>query len=73
MTASTTRRCSRCHEPKPLDAFRLDSRGYVRSHCRSCSLEATQEWRSRNHAQLLDRRRNARKVAAGREEAPADR
>ncbi len=67
MTASTTRVCSRCHEPKPLDAFRLDSRGYVRAHCIACCLIDSQDWRARHHAELLDRRRR------GRADARADR
>ncbi len=56
-------RCSRCGEPLPLAAFRLDSRGYVRSHCIPCCLLDSQEWRTRHHAELLARRRSARKVA----------
>ena len=53
------RTCSRCHEPKPVDAFRRDSRGYVRSHCIPCSLAVTQEWRARHREALLARRRAA--------------
>lgn len=53
------RTCSRCHEPMPLDAFRLDARGYRRSHCRACCLADTQDWRARNREALLARRRAA--------------
>jgi hypothetical protein len=51
--------CSRCKEPKPLDAFRLDPKGYRRSHCNLCALAVTQEWRARNREALLARRRAA--------------
>jgi len=51
--------CSRCHEPLPLAAFRLDSRGYTRSHCIACCLLDSQDWRARNHDALLARRRAA--------------
>jgi len=57
--------CSRCHEPKPVDAFRRDSRGYLRSHCIPCCLIDSQEWRARHHAQLLDRRRAQRAAHGG--------
>lgn len=63
MTARTTRTCSRCHEPKPLAAFRLDAKGYVRSHCIPCCLIDSQEWRARHHAELLARRRRERAAA----------
>jgi hypothetical protein len=59
------RRCSRCHEPKPLDAFRRDSRGYVRAHCIACCLIDSQEWRARHHEALLARRRAAYAVGVG--------
>lgn len=49
--AVETRRCSRCRESKPLDDFRLDSRGYFRSHCKPCALEVTNEWRARRRAE----------------------
>jgi len=61
------RRCSRCTERLPLDAFRLDVKGYRRSHCNLCALAVTREWRARHHAQLLDRRRAAYAVGVGRE------
>lgn len=51
------RTCSRCHEPKPLDAFRLDSRGYRRSHCGPCALAVTQDYRARHRDRLLTERR----------------
>ena len=53
------RTCSRCRTPKPLAAFRLDARGYLRSHCRECSLAVTREWRARHREALLARRRAA--------------
>ncbi len=64
----STRTCSRCHEPKPADRFRLDSRGYQRSHCIDCSLLDTQDWRARHRvARLaLRRERYAQAGAAGR-------
>jgi hypothetical protein len=75
VTTSTAplRRCARCREPKPLDAFRRDSRGYVRSHCRPCCLADSQEWRARHHAQLLDRRRAQRAADAVARAKRADR
>ena len=51
--------CSRCHEPKPVDAFRLDAKGYRRSHCNPCALAVTQEWRTAHRDALLARRRAA--------------
>lgn len=60
-----TRRCSRCRESRPLAAFRLDSRGYLRSHCNPCALAVTREWRARHHAELLDRRRAQRPAPVG--------
>jgi hypothetical protein len=73
VTASTAplRRCSKCNELKPLAGYRSDSRGYRRSHCIACCLIDSQEWRARHHADLLARRRSARK-AVGREEATDD-
>jgi len=64
VTAGTapTRRCSRCGERKPPDAFRLDARGYRRSHCNPCALAVTQEWRARHRDELLARRRAARMI-----------
>ena len=53
------RTCSRCKESMPLDAFRRDSRGYLRSWCRPCCLAGTAEWRGRNRDALLARRRAA--------------
>ena len=45
----------------PVDRFRRDSRGYVRSHCNPCALEVTRQWRARNREALLARRRAADK------------
>ena len=53
LTASE-HRCPRCGETKPVDAFRLDSRGYFR-YCKACSLEINQEWRARNRERLRAR------------------
>ena len=57
------RTCSRCHESLPSDQFRLDSRGYKRSHCIECAKAVTREWRKRNRAELARRRRTAYKSA----------
>ena len=58
---ATSRTCARCKERKPTaDSFRRDSRGYWRSWCNPCQLEATREWRARNRDALLARRRAAR-------------
>lgn len=54
-----THRCSRCHEAKPLEAFRLDSAGRTRSHCIPCSRAVNQEWRARHRDELAARRRAA--------------
>jgi hypothetical protein len=51
------RACSRCREVLPLTEFRRDSRGYWRSHCRTCMKAANQEWRARHHDERLVRRR----------------
>jgi hypothetical protein len=63
-----TRTCSRCSEPRPLAEFRLDAKGYRRSHCRACALDATRQWRARNREALLARRRAtyATRPTAGR-------
>lgn len=52
-----TRTCSRCEEPKPIDQFGRDVKDRVRSHCIPCARAVTQEWRARNHQELLERRR----------------
>jgi hypothetical protein len=52
------RRCPRCGEVKPLDAFALPS-DRVQGHCKPCRLAVTQEWRARHHDELLARRRAA--------------
>lgn len=54
-----SRRCSRCQLSLPLSEFRKDRKGYWRSHCKSCSLLATQDWRARHHDELLAKRRAA--------------
>ena len=46
--------CSRCREPRPLEAFRRDSRGYLRSHCNPCALAVTREWRAAHRDELLE-------------------
>ena len=46
------RTCSRCEERLPSEQFRLDSRGYRRSHCIACQRLDTQEWRERKRAAL---------------------
>src|SRR5262245_40272815 len=62
---ATIRPCSRCGAMLPVEAFRLDSRGYRRSHCIPCSLLDTAEWRARHRDRLLAARRDA--YAAARE------
>lgn len=59
-----SRVCSRCGESLPIDQFRLDSRGFTRSHCIGCCLLDSQDWRARNHEALLARRRAARQVSS---------
>jgi hypothetical protein len=59
-SSASARVCSRCELSLPLDSFRLDSRGFTRSHCRACQLLDSQDWRARNHDALLARRRDAR-------------
>lgn len=54
-----TRRCARCGETKASSEFRLDSRGFRRSHCKTCSLAMNREYRARNRDALLARRRAA--------------
>lgn len=66
-----TRICSRCNEPKALDAFRLDAKGRARSHCNPCALVVMQEWRGRHRTEHLARRRAA--DAAARRAQAAER
>ena len=52
-----TRRCSRCRVVKPVDQFRLDAKGRVRSHCIPCGNAVNQDWRAANRDRLLAERR----------------
>jgi hypothetical protein len=61
-----SRRCSRCHVDRKLSDFRLDSRGYPRSHCRACALEATAAWRLAHRDELLAVRRARYRAARAR-------
>lgn len=54
----STRTCSRCYVLKSADRFRLDSRGYQRSHCIDCSLLDSQDWRARHRDERLAVRRD---------------
>ena len=51
-----TKRCARCDQDKPLDAYRL-LRGKPRSYCIACDKQANAEYRARHHDELLARRR----------------
>ena len=37
--------CSKCQETKPLTDFYVNSEGYVRGECKSCSLSRNKRWR----------------------------
>lgn len=44
------KRCTKCHESKPLDAFYADRRkpGGVMARCKSCKVSAFKQWKQRN-------------------------
>lgn len=52
-------RCARCERHLPAGSFRPNPkmRQGLNSWCKSCSLDATQEWRSRNRAAINAQRR----------------
>jgi hypothetical protein len=64
------RTCSRCRETLPADRFRLDARGFRRSHCIPCARQATNEWRERNRAELARRSRVAYRLKHPARPAP---
>lgn len=53
-----TKRCSRCGEEKPLDAFHRERRASSgrQSHCRTCARDARRVWREANleHARAYE-------------------
>jgi hypothetical protein len=55
----TEKRCARCDEWKPLDAFRPNrqNRTGLNSYRRVCARAATQDWRRRNREQIKAQRR----------------
>jgi hypothetical protein len=53
-----TRRCARCGDVKPIEAFRSQN-GRPRAYCIPCGNAVNQEWRARHHDELLARRRAA--------------
>lgn len=54
-------RCSACKQSKPRDQFHNDVRykSGKASRCKPCAYQATQDWRTRNHDELLAARRDA--------------
>jgi hypothetical protein len=51
------RRCCRCRNWLPVEAFGRDSRGYWRSRCRPCAAAASAEWQAQHRDVLLGRKR----------------
>ena len=39
------RKCSRCHQEKPQDEYRLKNGRPIGSRCRQCRYELTEQWR----------------------------
>jgi hypothetical protein len=50
--------CARCHELKPLHAFRFDSIGRPQ-YCKPCMVATTRAWKERHRETLLAGRRAA--------------
>lgn len=57
--ASVLKRCYRCNQQKPLDAFNACKSGTHgrHGHCRSCQKNVRREWYSKNSEQEKDNRR----------------
>lgn len=46
------KRCGRCKEDKPSDAFAMSSRKGLQSYCRQCHLEWKREWSKNNREKI---------------------
>ena len=61
--------CTKCHEAKPLESFRLDQRGKggYSARCKSCVAESRREFYAiqREHRLRPRRAREARVLAGG--------
>ena len=52
------RTCARCEQQQPIESFRMNGI-YRSSYCKACTLQVTEEWRSRKRDELNVRRRAA--------------
>jgi len=61
--------CNRCHEVLPIEAFSVktykskstgESYYRVRSQCKECERKNASEWSDKNHAEILQRRKQKR-------------
>jgi hypothetical protein len=63
------KRCTHCHEPKPLSEFPPNrrTRDRLSSWCRSCHRDATRAWRSRHleYDREYRRRRKRERLTTG--------